>query len=282
MYDYYLGDPDGIAKDESRYLVSIKRLLPKWLNGIPDAEFVALHRILEDAAARAKKAGRRPVFVETGVGASTLPMVYSAAKHGGQAYTWDPNPEKASQIRSVFVETMGPRFPAEILTCWKHVPYDSTAPEIGLPVLKELSARVDYFLHDGDHVWRTMTKELEAVEPLLQDGAVVAVDDAQYDFLHSNDFIINVLRKKLGLAPVQIADNRCRPFFQEVESFLKERRDGVEDAAEGYRKTYKDDIFYAYYNADMNVRKGLDSDRFVGGQERRFSAWRVGPRKAGR
>ena len=46
MYDFCLGDKDEIMADEEGYLLSVKRMLPRWLNSIPDSEFIAIHRLL--------------------------------------------------------------------------------------------------------------------------------------------------------------------------------------------------------------------------------------------
>ena len=60
MYDYF-GDKKEINKNEDRYLLSIKRMFPKWINSIPDTEFIALGNI-------AKSIKNKPIFVETGSG----------------------------------------------------------------------------------------------------------------------------------------------------------------------------------------------------------------------
>ena len=91
MYDFYLGNKSQIHEDEELFLISIKRMLPKWMNSIPDSEFIALHRL----ASKVQKP--EAVFVETGTGASSIVLLFHAMKNEGFLYSWDTNSEKASQ-----------------------------------------------------------------------------------------------------------------------------------------------------------------------------------------
>jgi hypothetical protein len=279
MYDFYLGAPETLRRNERRYLLSVKRMLPRWLNGIPDAEFMAIHQLLEQLAGRAARATRKLVLVETGVGASTIPLAYGALKHGGIAYTWEPNSEKASQIRTVCNETIGPLLGRNINDGWRVVPYDSASPYLGLSVLQELTDHVDYFFHDGEHVWTTIAKELGAIHPLLGDGAVVAIDDAQYDFVHTNEFIVNVIRRRIGLPVATFVGNRCQPFYREVHDYLTARWQHVESVAQRYREHYRHDLFFAYYDAEAEVRHTVNHKRFID-QAHRFEAWQVATRRS--
>lgn len=51
MYDFILGDKATIlknAEEEKKFLLSVKRMLPRWCNSIPDSEFLAIYDILAD------------------------------------------------------------------------------------------------------------------------------------------------------------------------------------------------------------------------------------------
>ena len=50
MYDFYLGSREEIARDEIKFLIAIKRMMPRWVNSLPDSEFMALAQILDDEA----------------------------------------------------------------------------------------------------------------------------------------------------------------------------------------------------------------------------------------
>src|ERR1041385_1566652 len=188
MYDFYLGSREEIAKNEIKYLIAIKRMMPRWVNSVPDTEFIALAKLLDEQGASAKG---KLVVAETGAGASSLVCAFYAMKYDGLAMSWDYNGEKGSLIRTVCTETMGNYFGKRIDDHWKLVAHDSLSPYLGLPVLKDLVDHVDLFFHDSEHVWQTVHAELQAINPLLRDGAVVALDDANQDFLHTNIAYIN-------------------------------------------------------------------------------------------
>ena len=48
MYDFYFGTGDAIDKDPKTWLLAIKRMMPRWPNGIPDSEYLALARRIYD------------------------------------------------------------------------------------------------------------------------------------------------------------------------------------------------------------------------------------------
>ena len=86
MYDFYFGTDEDIAKDEIKYLISIKRMMPRWINSLPDSEFIALAELLDGQGATAQKAKRDFVVVETGAGASSLVFIYYAMLYVSQLF----------------------------------------------------------------------------------------------------------------------------------------------------------------------------------------------------
>jgi hypothetical protein len=275
MYDFYLGTPEEIAADERRYLVAIKRMMPRWINSLPDSEFLALIDLVEERANAARDAGRTFVGVETGAGASTLVFAYYAAKHEGRALSWDMNGAKGSEIRRVLVESMAGLFGAHIGDRWQLVAFDSLSPHLGLPVLGDLVDHVDLFFHDSEHVWTTVRDELEAVLPLVVDDGVVALDDANQSFVHTNIAYINTFRRKLGLSDVpDPAGNSGEPFYVAAERLLRERFGDVEHIDDLYKKRFRDDPYFAYYDAEFDVKAELGTER-AEQLEHRFDSWRV-------
>lgn len=278
MYDFYFGSPDEIARDEKKFLISIKRMMPRWINSIPDSEFIALAKLYDDQGA-ALPPGKTLVLVETGAGASTLASAFYALKYDGLALSWDYNGEKGSQIRTVCTETMANYFHKHVDEHWKLVAHDSLSPYLGLPVLKDLVDHVDVFFHDSEHVWDTVRAELEAVTPLLRDGAVVALDDANQDYLHTNIAYINTFRKKIGLGPVPRPDgNLSEPFYLETERFLQERWADVEHLDDEYKQKFRTDPYFAYYDSEFEIKANLGTERMER-LEHRFDSWRVSKRK---
>lgn len=274
MYDFYFGTDENIAKDEIKYLISIKRMMPRWINSIPDSEFIALARLLNEQGSVARKTNDDFIAVETGAGASSLAFIFYAIKYNGIAFTWDINGEKGSHIRTVCTETMGNYFKKTINEHWKLVAFDSTSPYLGLAILKELDLKVDIFFHDSEHVWNTIEKELKEITPLLKEGAVVALDDANQDFLHTNIAYINTFRKKLNLSSIELPDNRTEPFYKKVEELLSVYWSDVEYLADIYKEKYTSDPYFSYYNAEFEVKANLGTER-TEALEHRFDSWRI-------
>jgi Methyltransferase domain len=279
VYDFYLGSREEIARDEMRFLIAIKRMMPRWINSLPDSEFTALAQLMDEQGARASKEGRKLVIVETGVGASSLACVFYALKYAGLALSWDYNGEKGSLVRTVCTETMGKYFHTLIDDHWKLVAHGSVSPYLGLPILSEFVDHVDLFFHDSEHVWQTVKTEIEAVMPLLRDQSVVALDDANQGFLHTNIAYINTFRKKLGLAAVaQPADNIGDAFYVAVERLLRERWEEVEYLPDSYKENFRKDPYFNYYDAETEINADIGTVRMQQ-LEHRFASWRVSKRR---
>lgn len=275
MYDFWYGTDDEIRANEAGYLLFIKRMMPRWTNSIPDSEYLALHDTLQTL----DLAGRRPVLVETGVGASTLVLLNFAMKHNGVLYSWDPNGPKGAMLRSVCTDTLVSHYRKPLQDHWKFIPFQSHSPELGIPVLRELGETVDFCFFDSEHTLEVLGGELERVNPFLRDGSIVAIDDANYNYVHTNIAYINMQRRKLGLAPVPSAPgNDGAPFYEEVETFLRSRWDRVDYLADTYKTSYKDDLFWSYFSADRTVMGKLEMEK-VDALEHRYDSWRVSGRR---
>ena len=102
MYDFYFGAKKEIEQDEKKFLLSVKRMLPRWVNSIPDSEYLAIYDDLESLGMK----GKKPTLVETGVGASSIVMLYYAMKNEGTLYSWDFQAEKGAYIRAICTDTL--------------------------------------------------------------------------------------------------------------------------------------------------------------------------------
>lgn len=281
MFDFYFGDYPKTLGEEIGYLVSVKRTLPRWCNSIPDAEFSAICKILYGLGKAAERTRRRLVLVETGAGASSLALAYYALKYKGVAYSWDMNGEKGSVMRTACTETICKVVDRSINRHWKFVAYDTLSPYAGLSILKELTDHVDFIFHDSQHVLDVLLRELSAVDRYLGSGSVVAVDDAYYAFGHTDTAYINITRQKLNLAPIgSLPDNQTKPFYIEVERFLKERWKKVKSLSQNYKLLCHKDVSIAYFGNELTVRRNLGMKR-VKELENRFGCWQVGERKRG-
>lgn len=275
MYDFYLGSPEAIANDEARYLVAVKRMMPRWINSLPDSEFLALAAVLDAQGAAARKAGRAFVAVETGAGASSLALAFYAMKYEGTAWSWDMNAAKGSAIRQVAVETMANHFGRHVNEHWRLVAYDSLSPYLGLTVLRDLVDRVDVTFHDSEHTWKVLGAELEAIAPLIADGGVIALDDANLSWEHTNLGYINTFRRKLGLDDVApLEGNDGEPFHVRAARFFEQRFEQVEHLPDLYKERFREDPYFAYYDAEFDIKASLGTE-VDDALEHRFDSWRV-------
>tara|TARA_B100001971_G_scaffold154732_1_gene144151 strand:- start:172 stop:375 length:204 start_codon:yes stop_codon:yes gene_type:complete len=46
MYDFYFGTKEEVDSDPKKFLLTIKRMLPRWCNSIPDSEYLALYDVI--------------------------------------------------------------------------------------------------------------------------------------------------------------------------------------------------------------------------------------------
>ena len=278
MYDFYFGSKDDISKNESKFLLSVKRMMPRWVNSLPDSEFLALAEIVDNQG-KNKDPNKKLINVETGAGASTLVFAFYSMKYNGLSLSWDYNSKKGSLIRTICNETMCNYFNKHIDDYWKLIGHDSLSPYLGLPILNDLVDHVDVFFHDSEHTWNTVKAEIDIIEPLLIDGSVVALDDANQDFLHTNMAYINTFRKKIGLNKVKpVEDNNSGPFYINTEKLLKTKWKNVIHLDDLYKKNFKNDPYFSYYDSEFEIKSSLGTER-IKSLEHRFDSWKVSDRK---
>ena len=138
MYDFHFGNKDQIKQNPEGFLIFVKRMLPRWINGIPDSECVAIYKTL---VSMDKK---EAVLVETGCGASTLAMFLYAALNYAKVYSWDTNGSKGSFLRSVISEAICRPLEVNLYKYWTFIGFDSTSEYVGIPVLSELESKADF------------------------------------------------------------------------------------------------------------------------------------------
>lgn len=251
MFDFYLGDRSEIDDDPRGFLVAIKRMLPRWANSLPDSEFHALFDLMSEMPPRG------PVFVETGVGASTILFLHFAMSRGGRLYSWDMNGSKASYIRGVAAETLEMYHRKPLADHWVFLNSMSLSPHAGLPILPELTDRVDMSMHDSDHTWETISGEISSILTCLCDGSIICVDDANQTAIHTYEPIVNMTRKKVGLGPIgPLEGNHAEPHYKRLPAYLERFFETVEVVSTSFASRLGQDPFYSWYSAD---RAGMDS-----------------------
>jgi len=177
MYDFYFGSKSEIEADEEGFLLGIKRLLPRWVNSIPDSQYLALYQLFEQNCRK-----QRPVLVETGVGASTIALLHCAMKHDGILYSWDIANPKGAEIRNICTDTLEQHHRKSIWDHWRFVAYSSLSEHLGISILRELDEQVEFCFLDSEHTWRTLHGELEQLKDVMAPGAVVSISSIGLKF----------------------------------------------------------------------------------------------------
>ena len=276
MYDFFLGTVDEIERDELRYLIAVKRMTPRWINSMPDSEFIALCMLLDEQGVSCRSKGVPFVCIETGAGASSLALAYFAAKYQGTAFSWDMNSAKGSAVRQVLSETVSMHFGIESSHYWKLVAANSLSPYLGLNILSDLCDSPALSFHDSEHTWSVLGKELELVAPRLRSGAVIALDDANLQWNDVNIGYANTFRRKLGLPDVvSPLGNVGEPFHVRCDAFLRGVFVESKPIDDYYKLHYASDPYFAYFGAEYDIKASLGTER-SDALDHRFDAWRVG------
>lgn len=269
MYNFYYGDKKKIAEDEYGYVLSIKRMLPRYLNSLPDRSFQFIHEILTSHVA-----AERPVLVETGIGASTILLLHHAMKSGGHLFSWDVNSSKASALHQVCSETICGYHNQPVSKYWTFIASDTTSEYTGVSLLPELAKKVDFSIHDSNHTWKVLEHEISGVIRFMNVGSVICVDDANQTAVHTYEPIINVIRKKLGLDMMKpLPGNEGEPHHVSLPK-LYNQYFKVEEIKQQGAEPFKDDLYYAWYNNDRNLMNSVGMERFHD-HEKRFVAHKM-------
>jgi len=269
MYDFYFGNRKEILNNPEDFLIFCKRLLPRWANGIPDSECIAIFRSLESL--RDKKS----ILIETGSGASSLALFLHCALYNGKMYSWDTNASKGAYLRSMISDAMAKALGVDIHKIWTFIAFDSTDPSVGISVLHELGEKADFGYFDSWHTLNHLVREIKAFEMIASDKFIIALDDAYYTKRDQNFAYINMLRNKIGLASVkEPLENICNPFYVEINEYLNSNFSLVNKIDDYYKSAFEKDIFFDYFSSD---RKFMNT---LGMEERdnlshRFDAWLV-------
>jgi len=269
MYDFHFGDKEQIKKNPEDFLIFCKRMLPRWINGIPDSECIAIYRTLSSIKTP------NPIILETGCGASTLAFFLYAALNNGKVFSWDTNGSKGSFLRSVISEAICRPLEVDLYKYWTFIGFDSTSEHVGIPVIKELGHKADFCYFDSWHTLDHLMNEMKCFEKVTNDGFIVALDDAYYAKRTNNYSYLNMIRKKLGLSSVQEPKtNVCDPFYIEMENYLKDNYVNIKKIKDSYKDEFKDDMFFSYFSGDRAAMGtvGMEEESSL---EHRYDCWRI-------
>ena len=186
MYDFYFTDKKNIKKNPEKFLIFVKRLLPRWANGIPDTECIAIFKLLEKLKKKSKK---KLVLLETGCGASTLAIYLHCSLYGGRMFSWDTNALKGSFLKSVILQSIDKVLESNVNKIWNFISYDSTDKNVGIEALNELKIKADFCFFDSLHTMDHLLNEVKSFEKVASKKFIVALDDAYYKKKTSKLFI---------------------------------------------------------------------------------------------
>jgi predicted O-methyltransferase YrrM len=254
MYDFKFKEKKEIQSRPEDFLIFVKRLLPRWANGIPDSECIAIYKVLKLLIKKNKKL----TLLETGTGSSTIAMFLFCALNNGRMFSWDTNGSKGSFLRNVINEAICQVLKVDVNKIWKFIPSDSTDPHVGIRVLSELKIKADFCFFDSIHTQQQVMKEINEFEKVASKNFILAFDDAYYKKRYSNFSYTNMLRHKLNLVKIKEPKNNiCKPLYIEIYDYLNQRYKRVIKIKDYYKKNYKRDVFFNYYNFDRQFMNKL-------------------------
>lgn len=252
MYDFHFGSKEEIVKRDEEFLIFVKRLLPRWVNGIPDSECLAIYRILKQIKSD------KQILIETGCGASTIAMFLYCALNNGKMYSWDTNGTKGSFLRSVILESICRPLNINPYDLWSFIAFDSTSEQAGIPILKEFGEKADFGYFDSWHTLDHLMSEIHCYERVAKDNFIIVLDDAHYTNKSNNYSYINMLRGKLNLKPIkEPEDNTCEQFHIEVERYLKTKYEVISRINDTYKLEFQEDIFFDYFKTEREYMNAL-------------------------
>ncbi len=239
MFNYRLIDnPKKI--NANKLLIEIKKLLPKYLNCIPDNSALSILEVV-------KKTKKNNFMLETGVGVSTIALFLGSYLKKKFFYSFDLNQDKISIIKQIINETICERLKINISDYWVAIPSDSLCPYSGILALKELNKKFDFGFFDSSHTLNHLNNELDHFIPLTTNNFFIGIDDAHMNYKKVNLDYINLIRLKANLKKIKVKDNQCKEFNIEIYDKLKKL----------YKKTiiikpFKNlntngDIYFKYY-----------------------------------
>ena len=273
MYDFYFLGQEHLRQDISEYLIFVKRTLPRWVNSIPDNEFLEVYQ----QACETLQPG--DVVVETGCGASSLALVAAAIQTGGEVFSWDLNGSKLELMGNVAFQTIGRAMGADINKYWHPITYSSTGSYLGIEIIQEKKRSVGLAFLDSYHTLEHVIEEIRLVSDSLRPGAAVIIDDAYYTNKSLNYSYLNLMRKKLGMAEIpEPEENISQPYWYHVEAFLKKKFETV-TSLDAVQRADLDDVFFRYYAQDrMAINEfGMEDESQL---QDRFKMWTVGRARA--
>tara|TARA_B100000886_G_C20396936_1_gene480785 strand:- start:41 stop:835 length:795 start_codon:yes stop_codon:yes gene_type:complete len=241
MYNYKLLDnPRKVKANAKSLLLDIKRLLPKYLNCIPDNSALSILEIV-------KKTSKNNCMLETGVGVSTIALFIGSYIKKKKFFSFDTNQDKISIIKQIINETICESLKIKISDYWTPIPTDSLCKYSGIISLKELRKNFDFCFLDSNHTLNHLNEELDSFLKLVPKKFYIGVDDAHMNYKKVNLDYINLIRSKANLKKIKIKDNISKEFYIEIREKLKKKFKRTKVIKPMNIKSIKNDLYFKYY-----------------------------------
>jgi len=264
MFDLIYDNKRNILKNPEKFIIFVKRLLPKYANSLPDSAAISIFREIK------KLRGANNLIIETGVGASTIVLFMASYIYKKKLFTFDINPDKISLIRQVINDAVCRPLKANIFDYWTYVPSNSLDKYTGIPSLKEFKKKLQFAFLDSCHSLEHLKKEVIEFTKIASKEFVLGIDDGNH--VNSRFFPLgytNMVRQKMGLKKIiNPKQNISSPFFNEVNNLLKKNFKSVKKLETFFQKNYQNDLWFNYFGADiaydaLNDKKDIDDFKYT-------------------
>lgn len=265
MFDYIYSSKKNILSNPEKFILFVKKLLPKYANSLPDSVAITLFREVKKLPK-----GKNNIIIETGVGASTISLFVSAYIHKKKFYTFDINPDKIALIRQVINDAVCRPLKINVYDYWTYVPNNSLDIYTGIPALKELKTKAQFAFLDSLHTVEHLKKEVMEFSKIATDRFVIGIDDGSH--VNSKYFpfgYTNMLREKIGLKKIKNPkQNYSKSFYHEVSKFLKDNFRSTKEIETFFQKNFENDPWFHYFGADIfydgfNDKKNVNDFKHV-------------------
>ena len=264
MFDYIYNNKKNILKNPEKFIIFVKRLLPKYANSLPDSAAISIFREIK------KLKGANNLIVETGVGSSTIVLFVASYIYKKKLFTFDINPDKISLIRQVINDAICRPLKVNIFDYWTYVPSNSLDKYTGIPALKEFKKKPQFAFLDSSHSLEHLKKEVTEFTKIAPKEFTLGIDDGNHKNSKFFSFgYTKMVRHKMGLKKISNPKrNISPPFFHEVNNILKKNFKSVKKLETFFQKNYQNDLWFNYYGLDMAYdskidKRGVDDFKYV-------------------
>lgn len=265
MFDYIYSSKKNILRNPEKFILFVKKLLPKYANSLPDSVAITLFREVKNLPKN-----KNNIIIETGVGASTIALFISAFIFKKKLFTFDINPDKISLIRQVINDAICRPLKINIFDYWTYVPNNSLDKFTGIPALGELRIKAQFAFFDSLHTVDHLKKEVLEFSKISTNSFVIGIDDGNH--FNSKFFpfgYTNMLREKIGLKKIKNPKlNFSKTFYYEVHKLLSENFKSTKKISTFFEKNFQNDLWFHYFGADLfydgyNDKKNVDDFKYV-------------------